>query len=89
MSKRLQVLLPDEEMQLIQEAAAAEHVSVGEWVRRSLRDQRSRAPARSLEEKLRAIREASKLDLPTCDIEQMNSEIEQGYLSDSSLHDFR
>ena len=88
MSKRLQVLLPDEEMQQIQEAASAEQISVGELVRRSLKEDRAGVPARSVEEKLRALRRLSQLDLPTCDIEQMNAEIEQGYLSDSSLHDF-
>ena len=42
MSKRLQVLLPEPEMAEIQKLAERERVSVGEWVRRALREARSR-----------------------------------------------
>jgi hypothetical protein len=36
MSKRLQVLLPDDEMSAIQSLAKREHLTVGEWIRRVL-----------------------------------------------------
>ncbi len=39
-------------------------------------------PERSVAAKLAAIREAAKFCGPTGDIDQMNREIEQGYLSD-------
>jgi hypothetical protein len=81
MSKRLQVLVPDNEMEQIQEAAASNNLSVGEWVRRALKKEREQAPTRSIEEKLKALRAMARLNLPTCDIKQMNAEIEQGYLS--------
>ena len=38
MSKRLQVLLPDSEMEEIQRLAGRERLAVGEWVRRTLRE---------------------------------------------------
>src|SRR5437763_5080766 len=81
MSKRLQVLLPDEEMKAIQEAAQLENMPVGQWVRKSLREIREQQPLKSKEFKLAAIRKAVELSLaPSCDIEQMLAEIEQGYL---------
>jgi hypothetical protein len=83
MSKRLQVLLPDEEMSEIQLLARLEHLTVGEWVRRTLREARSQKSKRDPAAKLAAIRRAAAYnpDLPEVDIDQMLREIEQGYLS--------
>jgi hypothetical protein len=81
MSKRLQVLLPDQEMAEIQRFARRERVTVGEWVRRVLREARTRQPVNEPETKLKAVRKASRNSFPTSDIEQMLSEIEQGYRS--------
>lgn len=80
MSKRLQVLLPDKEMAEIRRIARRQELSVGEWVRRSLRAARSQE-SKSIEAKLEAIREAAKLSFPTADIRQMIEEIESGYLA--------
>jgi hypothetical protein len=80
MSKRLQVLLPDREMSDIQRFAKRESVTVGEWVRRALREARSSRPAAAPETKLRSVRHAAKHSFPTADVEQMLGEIEQGYL---------
>ncbi|MGI8741035.1 MAG: hypothetical protein ACR2NN_00410 [Bryobacteraceae bacterium] len=41
MSKRLQVLLADHEMSDIDRLARRERLTVGEWVRRALRDARA------------------------------------------------
>jgi len=79
MSKRLQVLLPDQEMNEIQRFARRERVTVGEWVRRALREARMRQPANDPEAKLKAVRKAAQFSFPAADIEQMLSEIEQGY----------
>ncbi len=79
MSKRLQVLLPDQEMNEIQRFARRERITVGEWVRRVLREARMRQPVNEPEAKLKAVRKASQFSFPTADIEQMLSEIEQGY----------
>jgi len=79
MSKRLQVLLPDQELQDIQRLAKRERLTVGEWVRRALRDARASRPVSEPESKLKAVRRAAKYSFPTADIAQMLSEIERGY----------
>jgi len=79
MSKRLQVLLPDSEMSDIQRLAKHERLTVGEWVRRILRDARASRPVIDPETKLKAVRRGAKYSFPTADIEQMLSEIERGY----------
>jgi len=79
MSKRLQVLLPDQEMSEIQRLAKRDHLTVGEWVRRVLREARVRRPIVDPEAKLRAVRRAAKHSFPTADIHEMLREIERGY----------
>ena len=79
MSKRLQVLLPDPEMAEIRRLARRERLTVGEWVRRVLRDARAGQPVREPELKLKAVRRAAEYSFPTADIEQMLAEIERGY----------
>ena len=81
MSKRLQVLLSEQEMTEIQRFARRERVTVGEWVRRVLREARTRQPLHEPETKLKAVRKSSEYSFPTADIEQMLVEIEQGYRS--------
>jgi hypothetical protein len=79
MSKRLQVLLPDSEMSDIQRLARRERLTVGEWVRRVLRDARASRPVIDPETKLKAVRRDAQYSFPTADLEQMPSEIERGY----------
>jgi hypothetical protein len=79
MSKRLQVLLPDQEMSDIQRLAKRERLTVGEWVRRALREARTSRPVIEPETKLKAVRHAAKYSFPTADLEQMLREIERGY----------
>jgi hypothetical protein len=79
MSKRLQVLLPDSEMSDIQRIAKREHLTVGEWVRRALRETRASRPAIDPETKLKAVRHGAQFSFPTADLERMLSEIERGY----------
>jgi predicted 2-oxoglutarate/Fe(II)-dependent dioxygenase YbiX len=81
MSKRLQVLLPDQELAEIQRLARRDRMAVGEWVRRALREARSRQPINDPEVKLKSIRRAVEYTFPSSDIEQMVHEIEQGYRS--------
>lgn len=80
MSKRLQVLLPDAEMEEIRRIARRERLTVGEWARRALRLARSKQPAVDPQARLKLLREAVKLSYPTADIDQMLEEIERGYL---------
>lgn len=79
MSKRLQVLLPDTEMDEIRRLARRERVTVGAWVRHVLREARSRQPVHDMQTKLRAVRKAARHSFPTADIGQMLEEIERGY----------
>ena len=80
MSKRLQVLLDEEEYLEIQSAARRHRMTMAEWVRQALRKARSDDPG-SVEAKLRAIADASLHQFPTADIEVMLHEIEQGQLA--------
>ena len=73
--------MPEQEMAEIEQFARREQLSVGEWVRRALRDARSARPAKGPEAKLRAIRRAVEHSYPTADIDQMLKEIERGYSS--------
>ena len=79
MSTRLQVLLPDSEMKEIERLARRERLTVGEWVRRALREARASRPARPPEAKLNAVRKAAAYSFPTGDIERILQEIEDGY----------
>ncbi len=77
MSKRLQVLLDEEEYREIQGVARRQRVTVAEWVRQALRQARTNHPG-TVDAKLRAIAEASRHEFPTADIEDMLREIEAG-----------
>lgn len=81
MSKRLQVLIPDEEMSDIQRLARRDRLSVGEWVRRTLREARTQKPASDPETKLKVLRRGAEYSFPSADIDRMIGEIERGYRS--------
>lgn len=76
--KRLQVLLPGEDLVEIRWLARREGLTVSEWVRRALREARESKPVNDPETKLKAIRRAAEFSFPTADIEQMLEEIEPG-----------
>ena len=77
MSKRLQVLLDEEEYKEIQGVARRHRVTLAEWVRQALRQARSDHPG-VVEAKLRVIADASRHEFPAADIEVMLREIEAG-----------
>ena len=79
MSKRLQVLLPDDEMESVRRLAKAENLTVGEYVRRALREDEPRRSSLSSSAKLASIREALRLSFPSGSIEALNREIADGY----------
>ena len=81
MSNRLQVILSGEEMATLRKHAETEDLSIGEYVRRVLREAALRHPSRKASTKLASIREAALHAFPTGDIDQMNREIQQGYRS--------
>ena len=79
MSKRLQVLIPDSEMEELQRLARREHLALGEWVRRVLREARLQRPEQEPQAKLKAVRRAVEYAFPTVGVDQMLAEIERGY----------
>jgi hypothetical protein len=79
MSKRLQVLLPEDQFEEIRRLAQVEGVTVAAWVRRVLRDACREKPYDTVQAKLAAVREAATYNFPTCDLDQMLSEIAAGY----------
>jgi hypothetical protein len=83
MSKRLQVLMDDSELREIRRAARARGTTVSHWVRSALREARRSETGGDTGKKLAAIRQAAKFSFPTAEVEQINREIEAGYLSRS------
>lgn len=63
----------------IQRLARREHLTVGEWVRRTLRKARDEKSTKAPEAKLKAVRRAVQYEFPSADIQQMLDEIERGY----------
>jgi hypothetical protein len=80
--KRLQVLLEDDELRAIQEVARKRRMTTAEWVRQQLRAGREADGRSDTAPKLAAIRKASRYRFPAPDIDQMNAEIERGYLDE-------
>jgi hypothetical protein len=80
MSKRLQVLLPEDLFRDLRRAARSRGASVGAWVRRLIAEAVRRDPLLDPARKLAAIRHAARHDGPTADVETMLGEIERGYL---------
>jgi hypothetical protein len=82
MTKRLQVLLEDEELAEFKRLARRRRMTTAEWVRTSLRAARDAAGGSDTSQKLAAIRRAVQYSFPTGDIEQLLAETERGYLAD-------
>jgi len=80
MTKRLQVLLDDEELKDFQRLARSRRMTTAEWVRRSLRAAREADAGADVGQKLAAIRRASEFSFPTAGIDTMLDEIERGYV---------
>lgn len=80
MSKRLQVVLDDNEYGEIRRIARRHRMNVSEWVRQALRRARRSEPGIEAGRKLEAIRSAFEYEFPTADIEKMLEEVERGYL---------
>lgn len=81
MSKRLQVVLDEKELDAIRQSASSAGMTVSEWVRQTLREAQRQQPGADKARKLAAVRAATKHDFPTADIDQMLAEIEHRYQS--------
>jgi predicted ATPase len=80
MSKRLQVLLDEDELREIQRIARTRRMTVAEWVRQALRSAGQSEPLREASKKLEVVRAAAAHSFPTGDIDQMLGEVEKGYV---------
>lgn len=63
----------------IQQFAQRERLTVGEWVRRALREVREKRPQHDPAAKLKAIRRGAEFSFPTAEIDEMLDQIERGY----------
>jgi hypothetical protein len=79
MSKRLQVVVSEEQYREIRAVARNRGQTLAEWVRALLRAGCRRSPRGPRERKLAAIRAASRHEFPTADIDEMLAQIESGY----------
>lgn len=66
-------------MDEIRRLARRERLTVGEWVRRTLREARLSRPVHEPQWKIRAVRKAVDYSFPTAEIDQILDEIERGY----------
>jgi hypothetical protein len=80
MSKRLQVILSDDEYEELRLVSSSAGVTVSEWVRQALRRVRRDQSLLETDGKIEAVRSAAKHEFPTADIDTMLGEIEDGYL---------
>jgi hypothetical protein len=79
MTKRLQVLVEDDELREIQRLARSRRMTTAEWVRQSLRAAREAEAPADVGQKLAAVRTAAGHAFPTADMDQLLDEIERGY----------
>ncbi len=83
MSKRLQVILQDQELAQIQQAARRQRMTTAEWVRQALRSARRAEPRTASRKKLDVVRTATAHEFPAPDVDRMLEEIERGYLANT------
>ncbi|SRR6266542_3920229 len=78
-SKRLQVVLSDPDLERFERAARAAGLTLSEWVRQVLGAAERESATGSIDAKLAAVRAALRHAYPAPDIETMLAEIEEGY----------
>ena len=82
MSKRLQVVVKDEELERYGRSAEAVGLSLSEWARQALRAAERERSNGDVEAKLAVIRKAAGHRFPAPDIDTMLAETEAAYLAD-------
>jgi hypothetical protein len=85
-TKRLQILLGDAELDTIRRLARRDNVTVAEWVRRRLREGAAASARPDTASRLAAILAAYRheSDAPAPDIDGLLEEIERGYIGDAT-----
>ncbi len=82
MSKRLQVVVGEAELERYQRTAEATGQTVSEWVRQALRAAERKTSSGDVEAKLAVIRKAASYRFPAPDIDTMLAETEAGRLAE-------
>lgn len=81
MTKRLQIVLDDDELAEFQRVAMRRRMTTAEWVLQSLRAAREAEARAVVGQKLAAVRRAAAYGFPTAEIATMLNEIEQSTAS--------
>jgi hypothetical protein len=80
MSKRLQVVVQDAELERYSRTAESAGMTLSEWARQALRAAEREFSGGDVEGKLAVLRRARNYDFPAPDIDTMLRESEAGYL---------
>ena len=80
MSKRLQIVVDEDEVRRFEECARAEGLTLSAWARQALRSAEREVSRGDPDRKLDTIRAAYQCAFPAPDIAAMNDEIERGYV---------
>jgi hypothetical protein len=78
MSKRLQIIVSDEEAQRLKQCAERAGTTLSEWARRALERARASQLGPTPEQKLEALDRALQCGHPTAPIDEILSDIERG-----------
>ena len=81
MSKRLQIVVDDEEVRRFEQCAKTEGLTLSSWARQALRAAEREVSVGDPGRKLAAIRAAYQYAFPAPDIATMLDEIEHGYVA--------
>jgi hypothetical protein len=81
MSKRLQVVMDEDELDALREIADRRGMTVSEWVRRAIHEARRAEAASDPARKLAVVRAASVHTFPVGEIDEMLDEVQRGYLT--------
>lgn len=79
MSKRLQVMIDEQDLRTMRRIARRQRVTLSEWVRRALRAAAQPGPVGDTKQKLEVVRAAARHSFPVAEVGQMLAEIERGY----------
>ena len=78
MSKRLQIVMPDEEIEELRRSAEREGMTLSEWARIALRRAQRSQKGPTADDKLKAVERALECGHPTGDIHEILAGIEKG-----------
>jgi len=78
MSKRLQLIVKDEEIERLRQCAARDGLTLSEWARQALERARRDQEGPTPEQKRKALDRALGCGQPTADIEEVLADIERG-----------